>query len=51
VIQQLADDLRSAFPDVRGFSRRNIFYMRAMAEAWPDPEVVQQAVAHCPGGT
>lgn len=50
VIQQLAEDLRAAFPDVRGFSRRNIFYMRAMAKARPDREVVQQLVAQLPWG-
>jgi len=25
-----------------GLSRRNLYYMRALAEAWPDPQVVQQ---------
>jgi hypothetical protein len=47
-VQRLAEDLRAAFPDALGFSRRNIFYRRAMAEAWPDPEVMQQAVAQLP---
>lgn len=50
MIQRLADDLRSTFPDMRGFSRRNFFYMRAMAEAWHDREVVQQRVAQLPWG-
>jgi predicted nuclease of restriction endonuclease-like (RecB) superfamily len=36
VVDQLAGDLRRAFPTVRGFSRRNLQYMRALAEAWPD---------------
>lgn len=33
---------------MRGFSRRNLKYMRAFAEAWPDPEFVQQAAAQLP---
>jgi hypothetical protein len=41
----LARDLRTAFPDMRGFSPRNLKYMRALAEAWPGKEFVQQAVA------
>lgn len=51
VIERLAADLRAAFPGMKGLSARNLNYMRAVAEAWPDPEIVQQLVAHCPGGT
>jgi predicted nuclease of restriction endonuclease-like (RecB) superfamily len=50
VIERLAHDLRTAFPEMRGFSPRNLKYMRAFAEAWPDPEFVQQAVAQIPWG-
>lgn len=50
VIDRLADDLRTAFPDMKGFSPRNLKYMRAFAEAWPDNEFVQQAVALLPWG-
>lgn len=32
VIDQLAHDLSSAFPDMKGFSRRNLLYMRSFAE-------------------
>lgn len=39
VIDRLARDLRSAFPDMRGFSRRNLKCMRAFAQAWPDGEI------------
>ncbi len=45
VIDQLSRDLRRAFPDMRGFSPRNLKYMRAFAEAWPDAEIVQEALA------
>jgi len=40
VIERLAHDLRTAFPDMKGFSPRNLKYMRAFAEAWPDSEFV-----------
>jgi predicted nuclease of restriction endonuclease-like (RecB) superfamily len=50
VIERLALDLRSAFPEMRGFSPRNLKYMRAFAQAWPDGEIVQQAVAQLPWG-
>lgn len=50
VIDRLAQDLRAAFPDMKGFSPRNLKYMRAFAEAWPDEEFVQQAVALLPWG-
>jgi predicted nuclease of restriction endonuclease-like (RecB) superfamily len=45
VIERLAKDLRSEFPDTRGFSVRNIAYMKAFAEAWPEAVFMQQPVA------
>ncbi|MDJ0842358.1 MAG: PDDEXK nuclease domain-containing protein [Acidobacteriota bacterium] len=48
VIDRLAHDLRIAFPNMKGFSPRNLKYMRAFADAWPDPEFVQQAAAQLP---
>jgi hypothetical protein len=48
VVDQLARDLKAAFPDMRGFSPRNIKYMRALALAWPEPEFVQQPAARLP---
>lgn len=48
VIERLAQDLRSAFPDMKGFSPRNLKYMRAFAEAWPDGEFVQGVLAQLP---
>lgn len=50
VIERLSADLRRAFPDMRGLSVRNLRYMRAFAAAWPDREIVQQAVAQIPWG-
>lgn len=48
VIDRLARDLREAFPDMKGFSARNLMYMRDFAEAWPDAAIVQQAAAQLP---
>jgi hypothetical protein len=30
---------------MKGFSPRNLKYMRAFAEAWPDEQIVQEALA------
>ncbi|HQC98826.1 MAG TPA: PDDEXK nuclease domain-containing protein [Aquabacterium sp.] len=48
VIDRLAHDLRTAFPDMAGFSPRNLKYMRAFAEAWPDGQFVQEVLAQLP---
>jgi DUF1016 N-terminal domain len=45
VIDRLAADLRCAFPDMTGFSPRNLRYMRAFAAAWPDEPIVQGPLA------
>lgn len=48
MIERLAQDLRTAFPDMKGFSPRNLKYMRAFAESWPDAEFVQAVLAQLP---
>ncbi|MEJ1939195.1 DUF1016 N-terminal domain-containing protein, partial [Nostoc sp. NIES-2111] len=48
VIERLARDLKEAFPEMKGFSARNLKYMRAFAEAYPDEQIVQQAAALIP---
>ena len=48
MIERLAQDLRTAFPEMKGFSPRNLKYMRAFAEAWPDREFVQAVLAQLP---
>jgi predicted nuclease of restriction endonuclease-like (RecB) superfamily len=45
VIERLGADLQKEFPGVEGYSPRNLKYMRSLAEAWPDPEIVPQLVA------
>lgn len=41
VIDRLSSDLSRKFPDDRGFSVRNLKYMRMFAEAYPDFPFVQ----------
>ena len=48
VIDRLAADLRKAFPDMKGFSPRNLKYMRAFAAAWVERPIVQEALAQIP---
>ena len=43
IIARLSHDLRLAFPEMRGFSRTNLSYMRAFAVAWPDESAIVQA--------
>lgn len=50
VIDRLAQDLLQAFPGMTGFGARNLKYMRAVAEAYPDEQFVQQVVAQLPWG-
>ncbi|MDR1163103.1 MAG: PDDEXK nuclease domain-containing protein [Candidatus Accumulibacter sp.] len=45
IAEQLADDLRDAFPDIGGFSRRNVFYMREFYLLYRDDAKVQPLVA------
>jgi hypothetical protein len=45
VIKQLSSDLKEEFPDMKGFSERNLKYMRAFAEAYPDFTIVQAPLA------
>ncbi len=48
VIDRLSVDLRREFPEMKGFSSRNLKYMRAFAEAWDDDGFVQQVAAQIP---
>jgi predicted nuclease of restriction endonuclease-like (RecB) superfamily len=44
----MSHDLKSEFPEMNGFSPRNLKYMRKFAEAWTDFEIVQRTVAQIP---
>ena len=48
VIERLAQDLKREFPNVKGFSRSNLLYMRAFAVAYPDKEFVHQTGGQIP---
>ena len=48
VIDQLALDLHSEFPESSGFSSRNLKYMRAFAATWTNFLIVQQLAAQLP---
>ena len=48
VIDRLSLDLRREFPEMKGLSSRNLKYMRAFYEAYPDETIVQQLAAQIP---
>ena len=48
VVTKLAKDLQNEFPSMKGFSRTNLLYMRAFAEAYPDEAIVQQVAGQIP---
>jgi predicted nuclease of restriction endonuclease-like (RecB) superfamily len=50
VIEKLAQDLRSAFPNMKGFSLTNIKYMVQFAKEYPGDSIGQQAVGQIPWG-
>lgn len=49
-IDNLAADIRLAFPKSKGYSVRNLKYMAKFAETYPEREFVQQVVAQIPWG-
>lgn len=48
IIDRLSLDLCHAFPGMKGFSPRNLKYMRAFANAWPKYIIVQEVLAQLP---
>lgn len=48
VIDRLAKDLKQEFTERTGFSSRNLKYMRAFADAYPDESIVQRSIAQLP---
>jgi predicted nuclease of restriction endonuclease-like (RecB) superfamily len=48
VLGRLSADLRAAFPDMKGFSTRNLKYMRLFAEECPSGLIGQQSAAQLP---
>ena len=45
IVERLSKDLRKAFPEIKGFSERNLKYMRKFAQEYPDIAFVQEALA------
>jgi len=50
VIDHLAEDLQTAFPEMRGFSPRNLLFMRAFADEYRERQKVKQLVSQLPLG-
>ena len=50
VITRLSKDLKRDYPEMTGFSRSNLKYMRAFAKAWPDFQIGQQPIGQIPWG-
>jgi len=48
VIDRMSFDLKESFPDMTGFSPRDLKYMRKFAESWVDFEIMQRTVAQIP---
>ncbi|MFI4955632.1 MAG: DUF1016 N-terminal domain-containing protein [Gammaproteobacteria bacterium] len=44
-IEQFSHDMRTEFPEMQGFSKRNLEYMRQLATLSPGPEFAKQAVS------
>lgn len=51
VIDRISHDLRQAFPEIKGFSPRNIKYMKKFSNIWQDESIMQQVVALLPWGS
>lgn len=50
VIDRLSADLRAAYPDMKGFSSRNLSFMRNFAQSYPHAQKVKQLVSQLPWG-
>lgn len=48
IVETLSRDLRSAFPDMKGFSLTNVKYMVQFAKEYPDLTISQQPVGQIP---
>lgn len=51
VVDRISQDLKDTFPDMQGFSPRNLKDMRRFAAVWPDFQIVRQVVAQLPWGS
>ena len=51
VVERLAKDLAHEFPEMNGWSYRNLLFMREFSAAYEDTEIVKQLVSQLPWGT
>jgi predicted nuclease of restriction endonuclease-like (RecB) superfamily len=51
VVERLAKDLRAEFPEMNGWSYRNLLFMREFGATYADAEIVKQLVSQLPWGT
>lgn len=49
-IDRLSSDLQKTFPDMKGFSSRNLLYMKQLSEIYGNKPISQQPVAKLPWG-
>jgi predicted nuclease of restriction endonuclease-like (RecB) superfamily len=49
-LEQFSKDMRQEFPEMKGFSKRNLEYMRKFAELYPRIEFAKQPVSQLPWG-
>jgi len=49
-LDQFSHDLRQAFPEMQGFSKRNLQRIRQFTQLYPDLPIAPQAVAQLPWG-
>lgn len=50
LLKQIEQDLRLEFPNLKGFSQRNLIYMRSLYKFCQEFEITQQVVAKLPWG-
>ncbi|MBP6985366.1 MAG: DUF1016 family protein [Alphaproteobacteria bacterium] len=50
VIEQFSLDLKHEFPDMKGFSTQNLWFMRQFAQEYRGHQILQQAVREIPWG-
>ncbi len=51
VVERLSKDLKTAFPDLRGFAPRSLWNMRRVYAAYAGPQILPQVVAELAGGS
>lgn len=49
-LEQFSNDIKKMFPEMQGFSVRNIYRMKQFAQLYPDLLILPQPVANLPWG-